>query len=186
MEKICFDANVDLEKKSYDIGLNDFKSCTDQELLIDRFKDHNMRFSLLIIRNIACEKKDYDYIKFLDMVIDSMTQEISLLNSSVKNGSIKEVLDKFSFHEKVNIIFYVRPNFYDSNFDTYEILDNKTFKILSENIIDCANDILSLYGKSLKEIHDMNALDVHKLINDRELCVDILFASELVGGKLNA
>ena len=41
-------------------------------------------------------------------------------------------------------------------------------------------------GKTLKEIRDMNALDVHELINDSELCVDILFAFELVGGKLNA
>ena len=46
MEKFCFDANVDLEKKSYDIGLNDFKTCTDQEFLNDRLKDHNIRFSL--------------------------------------------------------------------------------------------------------------------------------------------
>jgi hypothetical protein len=180
MDKIVFDANVELEKNSYNIGFNDFKSCVDKQALIDKFKSHNMRFSLLIIRNIACEKEDNDYVGFLDSVIDSMTQEITLLNDSVKNGSINEILDKFSFHKKVNIIFYVRPNFYDSSFDTYEVLNNETFKILSDNILECANSILSKYGKTLKEVSEMNPLDVHKLISDSKLCEDILFASELV------
>ena len=180
MDKIVFDANVELEKNSYDIGFNDFKSCVDKNALIDKFKNHNMRFSLLIIRNIACEKNDNDYAGFLDLVICSMTQEISLLNSSFKNGNIDEVLNSFSFHEKVNIIFYVRPTFYDSSFDSYEILEAETFKVLSKNIIACADSILSSYGKTLKEIHEMNPLDVHKLIDDKNLCEDILFASELV------
>ena len=180
MDKIVFDANVELEKNSYDIGFNDFKSCVDKNALIDKFKNHNMRFSLLIIRNIACEKNDNDYAEFLNLAIDSMTKEIALLNDSVESGNIDEVLNSFSFHEKVNIIFYVRPTFYDSSFDSYEILETETFKVLSKNIIECADSILSSYGKTLKEVNEMNPLDVHKLIDDKDLCEDILFASELV------
>lgn len=180
MDKIVFDANVELEKNSYDIGFNDFKSCVDKNALIDKFKNHNMRFSLLIIRNIACEKNDNDYAEFLNLAIDSMTKEIALLNDSVKSGNVDEVLDKFSFHDKVNIIFYVRPDFYDNTFDTYEILNNETFKVLSENIIECADSILSKFGKTLKEVSGMHPLDVHEMIDDKELLIDILFASELV------
>lgn len=180
MDKIVFDSNVELEKNSYDIGLKEFKTCSDNKVLIDKFKSHNMRFSLLIAREIACEKNDKEYVGFLDSVIDSMTQEIALLNNSFKNGNINKILDMFSFHEKVNIIFYVRPNFYDSCFDTCEILDDETLKALSKNIIECADDILSTYGKTLNEVHNMDILSVHELIDDKELCLDILFASELV------
>jgi hypothetical protein len=180
MERIVFDANVELEKNSYDICFNDFKSCVDKNTLIDKFKSHNMRFSLLIIRDIACERNDKEYAEFLNLAIDSMTKEIALLNDSVESGNIDEVLDKFSFHKKVNIIFYVRPDFYDNTFDTYEILNNETFKVLSENIIECADSILSKFGKTLKEVSGMHPLDVHEMIDDKELLIDILFASELV------
>lgn len=183
MDKTVFEANKKIEQNMYDSNLNEFKLCNDKLYLINnKYKNHNMRFSLIIDRNIAFEKGDIEFAYFLDSIINDMTNEISLLNKSLKDNSISAVLNKLSFHEKVNIIFYVRPTFYDSEFEPYEILAEETFKTLSASIIHEANCILKDYDKTLKEISLMKSKTnyVSDIIKNKDLCLDILFASELV------
>ena len=181
MEKFVLDANINLQMKTYEDDLKEFQSEKDKEkLIINKYKSHNMRFCVIISRNIAVEKRNLDYARFLDSVIDEMTHEISMLNKSMLDGSIDDVLKQLTFHEKVNIIFYVRPNFYDKDFEPYEILNDSTLEKLSNSIISEADSILIKYNKNLKEIKEMNAKDVHSLINDKDLCLDILFATELI------
>lgn len=181
MDKIIFDANVKLEKNMYESNLDEFNATQDKLSLINnKYKNHNMRFSLIINRNIALENGDMEYANFLDLIINDMTNEIILLNTSIKENTINEVLNKLTFHEKVNIIFYVRPNFYNSEIEHYEILTKDTFKELSNSIIKEANNILKDYDETLIEISKMNPRNVHELIKNKELCLDILYASELV------
>ena len=181
MDKIVFDANVKLVKDMYEYNLCEFTTTQDKlQLINNKYKNHNTRFSVIIDKNIAVEKRDLDYARFLDSVIDDMTHEISMLNKSMLDGSIDDVLKQLTFHEKVNIIFYVRPNFYDKDFEPYEILNDSTLEKLSNSIISEADSILIKYNKNLKEIKEMNAKDVHSLINDKDLCLDILFATELI------
>ena len=139
-----------------------------------------MRFCVIISRNIAVEKRNLDYARFLDSVIDDMTHEISMLNKSMLDGSIDDVLKQLTFHEKVNIIFYVRKDFYDKELEPYEILDEKTYKKLSKSIINQANDILSDYKLSLNNVKSKSISDLYVLLNNNELVEDILFASELL------
>ena len=181
MEKVVLDANINLQMKLYEDDLNEFKTEQDKEkLIINKYKNHNMRFCVIICRNIAIERNDSEYANFLNSIIDSMTHEISMLNKSMLNGNIDAVLKQFTFHEKVNIIFYVRPNFYDKEFEPYEILNDETLKKLSNSIIKEANSILKKYNKNLKEIKEMNKKDVQALITDEDLNLDILFATELI------
>ena len=108
-----------------------------------------------------------------------MTNEISLLNKAAENNTINMVLNNYKFHEKVDIIFYVRKDFYDKEYEPYEVLNVKTYNILSQSIIQQANNILGNYGLKLKDIENMNIQDLYKLLNDEDLVLDILFASEL-------
>ena len=181
MDKIVYDANVKIEKNMYEYNLSEFNTTQDKSSLIDnKYKNHNMRFSLIINRNIAFENGDMEYAKFLDSSINDMTNEIKSLNESIKENTINEVLNKLTFHEKVNIIFYVRSNFYDNEIEPYEILTTDANEELSNSIIKEANNILKDYDETLIKISKMNAKNVHELIKDRDLCLDILFASELV------
>lgn len=181
MDKAVLEANIKLENDRYEYNLNEFNTTRDKLLLINnKYKNHNMRFSLIIDRNIAIENGDTEYANFLDSIINDMTNEIIILNNSVIENKINEVLNKLTFHEKVNIIFYVRPNFYDSKFEPYQTLTEDAFKGLSKSIIKEANRILKDFSKTLIEISKMNPKDVHSLIENKDLCLDILFASELV------
>lgn len=181
MDKIVYEANVKLEKDMYEYDLNEFNTTNDKISLINsKYKNHNMRFSLIIDRNIALENGDMEYADFLDSIINDMTNEIIILNNSIIENNINEVLDKLTFHEKVNIIFYVRPNFYDSAFEPYEILTKDAYEELSNSIIEEANNILKDYDKTLIEINKMNVPSVHKLIKNEDLRLDIFFATELV------
>ena len=180
MDKIVLEENIRIEKSTYKDQLDEFNLTLDKEKLINKYKNHNMRFSVIIDRNIAIENNDLEFASFLDSVINDMTHEISLLNKSMLNGNIDEALKKLTFHEKVNIIFYVRPNFYDSEFEPYEILTEDTFKQLSNSIIGEANSILVKYNKKLNKIIVMNPKNIHNLINNNELELDILYASELI------
>ena len=171
MDKSTFDSNVELEKKSYDFKYEDFINCSDKDKLKEEYKSHNLRFSLIIKRNIAKEKGNIDYYNFLDSVINEMTNEISLVNKS------NEFINTLSFHNKVNIIFYVRPTFYDSEFEPYEILNESSYKELANSIIDEANVILKEYNIKLNDVRDVN---LYNIIDDKDLCLDILFASELI------
>lgn len=181
MDKIVYEANVKIEKDMYEYNLDEFNTTNDKISLINsKYKNHNMRFSLIIDRNIALENGDMEYADFLDSIINDMTNEIIILNNSIIENNINEVLDKLTFHEKVNIIFYVRPNFYDSEFEPYEILTKDAYEELSNSIIEEANNILKDYGKTLIEISKMNVPSVHKLIKNEDLQLDIFFATELV------
>ena len=181
MDKIVFDANVKLVKDMYEYNLSEFNTTQDKlQLINNKYKNHNTRFSVIIDRNIAIENNDLEFANFLDSIINDMTKEISILNKAMTNENINDVLKQLTFHDKVNIIFYVRDNFYDENFEPYEILDDKTIRKLSHSIINEANDILKKYNKDLKDISKMNPKDVRSLISDNNLCLDILFATELI------
>lgn len=181
MDKIIYDANVKIEKDKYESNLNEYNAFQDKSQLINnKYKNHTMRFSLIINRNIAFENGDIEYANFIDSIINDMTNEIMLLNKSIKENTISDVLGQLTFHEKVNIIFYVRPNFYDSEIEPYEILTDDAYNELSNSIIKEADNILKEYNKTLNEIDKMDIKDVHELIKDNDLCLDILFASELV------
>ena len=181
MDKIVFDANVKLVKDMYEYNLSEFTTTQDKlQLINNKYKNHNTRFSVIIDRNIAIENNDLEFANFLDSIINEMTTEISILNKAMTNENINDVLKQLTFHDKVNIIFYVRDNLYDENFEPYEILDDKTIRKLSHSIINEANDILKKYNKDLKDISKMNPKDVHSLIRDNNLCLDILFATELI------
>ena len=183
LDKVVFDANVKLEKSLYDDNLKEFKKTKDKTSLISKYKDHNLRFSLIIDKNIAIQNGDVEYVDFLDFIINEMTNEITLLNKAVNDNSIQEVLKKYTFHEKINIIFYVRPTFYDSEFEPYEILDDVTFNKLANSIIKEANEILKKYDKTLSDIKVMNVKEVYELINDNYLTLDLLYATELVSAS---
>ena len=179
MDKKVFNANKKIEEETYKIRLKEYKSCKNKSSLIDKYKNHNMRFCLIINRDIAIENNDIEYANFITSVIDSMTNEISLLNKAAENNTINMVLNNYKFHEKVDIIFYVRKDFYDKEYEPYEVLNVKTYNILSQSIIQQANNILGNYGLKLKDIENMNIQDLYKLLNDEDLVLDILFASEL-------
>ena len=181
MDKIVFDANVKLAKDMYEYNLSEFNTTQDKlQLINNKYKNHNTRFSVIINRNIAIENNDIEFASFLDNIINEMTKEISLINEIVKNGDVEKELEKISFHDKVNIIFYVRPNFYDEEYEPWEILTKVAYDELSKSIINEASIILSKYNKNINEIKSMNLKDIHSLINNKELCLDLLFASELI------
>lgn len=180
MDKIVFDANVEIEENVYLNRLSDFYSCSDRDVLFNEYKNHEMRFCLIIRREIAKKNDNIEFAEFIDSVIESMTDEISLLNKGTFNNNINSVLKKYSFHEKVNILFYVRKDFYDKDFETYEILNETTHKLLSDSIIEEANIILSNYELTLKDVININSNDLKKIIKDKELIIDLKFASELV------
>lgn len=181
MDKIVFDANVKLAKDMYENNLSEFNTTQDKlQLINNKYKNHNTRFSVVINRNIAIENNDLEFANLLDSIINDMTKEISLINEIVKNGDVEKELEKISFHDKVNIIFYVRPNFYDTKIEPWEILTKAAYDELSKSIINEASIILSKYNKNINEIKNMNLKDIHSLINNKELCLDLLFASELI------
>ena len=180
MDKKVFEANEQLQKDMYESNINEFNVAKNKELLKTKYKDHNMRFSLVLCKNIALENNNLEFASFLDNIINEMTKEISLINEIVKNGDVEKELEKISFHDKVNIIFYVRPNFYDEEYEPYEILTETAYNELSKSIIDDANMILSRYNKNINEWKNMNLKDIHSLINNKELCLDLLFATELI------
>ena len=67
MDKIVYEANVKIEKDMYEYDLNEFNTTNDKILLVNnKYKNHNMRFSLIIDRNIALENGDTEYAIFLD------------------------------------------------------------------------------------------------------------------------
>lgn len=91
MEKIVYEANVKLEKDMYKYDFDEFNSTKDKLSLINnKYKNHNMRFSLIIDRNIALENGDMEYANFLDSIINDMTNEIIILNKSIKENTINE------------------------------------------------------------------------------------------------
>lgn len=181
MDKIVFNANVKLAKDMYEYNLSEFNTTQDKlQLINNKYKNHNTRFSLIIDRDIAIKNNDLEFANFLDSIINDMTKEISILNKAMTNENINDVLKQLTFHDKVNIIFYVRDNLYDENFEPYEILTDDAYNELSNSIIKEADNILKEYNKTLNEIDKMDIKDVHELIKDNDLCLDILFASELV------
>lgn len=175
MDKSTFDANVAIEEKMYSYNLDNFKNCNNMDELFSEYKDCSMRFLYLIRRDIAKRNNDLDYVGFLDSVINSMTDEIKLLNEDFNKN-----ISKFNFHERVNIIFYVRDEFYYKEFDTYEILNKDIYNLLRDLIIDEANVILKDYNLTLKEAYNLNPRELNKLFDDKKLYLDISFASELV------
>ena len=178
MDKSTFDANVKIEEKMYSYNLDKFKECTDLDELFNEYKDCSMRFLYLIRRDIAIRNNDLDFVEFLDLVINSMTDEIKLLNEDFNKN-----ISKFNFHERVNIINYVKDNFYDKEFDTHEILSEDSYNLLKDLIIEEANLILEKYDLTLKDIININLGALSDLLNDRKLYLDICFASELI--KIN-
>lgn len=90
MDKIVYEANVKLEKDMYKYDLDEFNSTQDKLSLVDKYKNHNMRFSLIIDRNIALENGDMEYANFLNSIINDMTNEIIILNKSIKENTINE------------------------------------------------------------------------------------------------
>lgn len=179
MTETTLNANIKLQKDMYKSNLDEFNKTIDKELLRYKYKKQ-MRFDVIIIRNLAKENNDIAYFDFLNTIIEEMTNEIVLLNKSFKDGSINNVLNNFSFHEKVNIIFYVRPVFYDKKFEPYEILNKDTFEVLKSVIISDANTILKQYNINLKDVRKININIIKKIINNDELYEDIMYASELV------
>ena len=99
--------------------------------------------------------------------------EISSLNQAVLNNTIEDVLSNFSFHDKINIISYVKDDSYNEKIDVYEKLNNKAYKLLKEDIIKEADLILSKYNISLNDIKRMELTDIQKLLNDNQLFIDI-------------
>lgn len=180
MEILVYEENKRIENDVFDYKLIEFKNSKDKRKLMDEYKNHNMRFSLIIEKKIAIERNEKKYEEFIDSVIEKMNSEICLLNNAYKNDNLNDVLKKFSLHDKINIIFYVRPQYYDIKYDPYEILIDDVFKILSQSIIFDANNILKKYNITLEDIKLMNAKDVHGLIKNSELAVDILYAAELI------
>ncbi len=180
MDKIVFEANKKIEEKMYLDHRQSFYSCINKSDLLEKYKDHELRFCLIIRRNIALENNDNEYANFIDSVIDSMTMEISLLNKAVESNTTKDYLKKLTFHEKINIIFYVRDSFYDKNYEPYEVLNKKTYSLLANSIIDEANEILKNYKLTLNDIKKIHPNDLEKIVNDRDLYIDLKFASELI------
>ena len=180
MDKSTFDANVEIEENMYSYNLDKFKECTDLDELFSEYKDCSMRLLYLIRRDIAIRNNDLDFVEFLDLVINSMTDEIKLLNEDFNKN-----ISKFNFHERVNIINYVKDNFYDKEYDTYEILNENSYNLLKNLIIEEANLILEKYDLTLKDIININLGALSDLLNDRRLYLDICFASELVKFKNN-
>ena len=64
MDKIVYDANVKIGKDMYEYKLSEFNAAQDKSSLIDNeYKNHNMRFAVIINRNIALENGDMEYAK---------------------------------------------------------------------------------------------------------------------------
>lgn len=178
MEKFVFDANVENEENMYSYNLDKFRKCTDLDELFNEYKDCSMRFLYLIRRDIAKRNNDLDFVDFLDSVINNMTDEIKLINEDFDKN-----ISKFNFHERVNIINYVKDNFYDKEYDTYEILNENSYNLLKNLIIEEANLILEKYDLTLKDTININLGALSDLLNDRRLYLDICYASELI--KIN-
>ena len=67
MDKIVFDANVKLVKDMYEYNLSEFNTTQDKlQLINNKYKNHNTRFSVIINRNIAIENKDLEFANFLN------------------------------------------------------------------------------------------------------------------------
>ena len=186
MEQFVIDANKEIERKMYKTKLEEFRNCTDISQLIKDYKSNNMRFSVILDKELAVENKDNDYVEFLDSVINSMTDEIVSINKSVINGNVDDVLSRFSFHEKVNIIFYVRDNYYDFEFEPFEILSVDAYEVLKDSIINEANELLGKNNLTLEIYRKENYLpcDLATFIDDEELRIDICFAAELVNEEI--
>ena len=179
MNKITLDANKKIEENVYKFNLEEFTSTIDKDILRKKYKE-SMRFILILRRNIALENNDIDYYNFINSVIDEMTDEISMLNKANINNTIDEILNNMSLHQKINIIFYTRDEFYDKDFEPFEILEEDTYNKLKESIIKDSEKYLSTYNLTLKKVKFMNPNDLEKIIPDREQRLDILFATELI------
>lgn len=179
MEDFCYEENKRIIKDMFDSDLLEFKESSNKDELIEKYKSQ-MRFLTIISRDIALEKNQKDYAKFLDGIINEETYEILSLNKAYKNGTFYNELQKYNFHDKINIIFYVRKDFYNSKYDSYAVLDEDVKAKLSRIIIEEANIILKEFNVSISEIKLMNINNINKLINDNKLALDIMFASELI------
>ena len=175
MEKFVFDANVKIEEKMYSLNLDNFRNCSNKDELFLEYKDSSMRFLYLIRRGIAEKNDDLDYVEFLNSVIDSMTEDIKLLNDDFNKN-----ISKFNFHDKVNIITYVKRDFYDKEFDTYEVLNSNSYNLLKNIIIEEANELLKEYNLTLNDINNIDLQELSNILNDKKLYLDICYASELV------
>lgn len=172
--------NIKIENETFEFKIKEFKKANDKKELIKKYRNHNMRFSLIIIKNIALEKNEIEFANFINDIILDITKQISILNNAFKLNTLDITLKDYSLNEKVNIIFFVRPEYYDKKYDEYEILKSEVFELLSQSIIEDANNILKKYNCTLDDIKFMNINDIHKLIDDNELVVDILYAKELI------
>lgn len=181
MEKFVFDANVKIEEKMYSLNLDNFRNCSNKNELFLEYKDSSMRFLYLIRRGIAEKNDDLDYVEFLNSVIDSMTEDIKLLNDDFNKN-----ISKFNFHNKVNIITYVKSDFYDKEFDTYEVLNSNSYNLLKNIIIEEANELLKEYNLTLNDINNIDLQELSNILNDKKLYLDICYASELVKINLNS
>lgn len=179
MDKITLEANKKIEEKMYTSNLEGFNSNTNKELLMKQYKE-SMRFILIIRRNIALEHNDIEYYNFINSVIEKMTNEISELNKANSNNTIEEKLNKLSIHNKINIIFYTRDNFYDKEFEPYEILEEDTYKKLKDSIIKESENYLSTFNLTLKKVKFMDLKELEKIIPNQEQRLDILYATELI------
>ena len=175
MEKFVIDANFKIQEKMYSLNLDEFRNCSNKNELFLEYKDCSMRFLYLIRRGIAEKNNDLDYVSFLNSVIDSMTDEIKLLNDDFNKN-----IGKFDFHDKVNIISYVKSDFYDKEFDTYEVLNSNSYNLLKNIIIEEANEILKEYNLTLNDIVNINLQELSNLLNNKKLYLDICYASELI------
>ena len=162
-----------VEEIIYQEKLQEFNSCDDKQDLFNSYKEYNMRFFIMLDKIIATERKDNEFALFLNSILECMNKEISSLNQAVLNNTIEDVLSNFSFHDKINIISYVKDDSYNEKMDVYEKLNNKAYKLLKEDIIKEADVILSKYNISLNDIKSMELTDIQKLLNDNQLFIDI-------------
>ena len=162
-----------VEEIIYQEKLQEFNSCDDKQDLFNSYKEYNMRFFIILDKLIATERKDNEFALFLNSILECMNKEISSLNQAVRNNTIEDILSNFSFHDKINIISYVKDDSYNEKIDVYEKLNNKAYKLLKEDIIKEADLILSKYNISLNDIKRMELTDIQKLLNDNQLFIDI-------------
>ena len=184
MDKETFEANRRLEEKMYPYALEIFNERENKEELKKTYKKHNLRMSLLMVRDLAKENNELKHLEFVNSVLEEINNQIISLNNSYKNNTIDEELKKYPFGEKVNIYFYIRNDFYDPKYDPYEILNDDTKKILGESIIKEANEILKDYKITLEDVINMPVMDFHDLIGNKDLSLDILYSTEIIKNKM--
>lgn len=174
MNKTILGANINIIRKTINSRLNDFKLGN----IAKSTFFNQMRLLNELERKVAIELEEFEYANFIKEIIDEQTLKIHKVNSSLLCNDLSYV-NSLTLHDKVNIITTIMPDYYDSINDPYEVLTIDANNWLIDNLIIEVNSILKKYNISIEDINKIDINDLHKMIKNKQLYLDILYISNL-------